>query len=73
MIQNHIPVPESRQTIMRGLESHLLASLDETILKIEDPQSSAQARFQLLGVEWFGEVIVGAGFKTRDDIFFLSS
>src|SRR5258708_16162892 len=56
---------------MCSLESHLLAGLDETILKIEDPLSGAQTRFQFLHVEWFGEVIVGTSFKTCDDIFFL--
>ncbi len=56
---------------MGSLESHLLTGLDQTILKIEDPLSGAQTRFQFLRVEWFGEVIVGTSFKTCDDIFFL--
>src|SRR5260370_21278580 len=72
MIKKHVGIAESRQNVMRRLESHLLAGLEETIVKIEDPESGAQARFQLLRVEWFGEVIIGAGFKTCNDVFFLS-
>jgi hypothetical protein len=58
-IHNHPAVPESRQPVMSGPESHFLACLDQTVFEIEDSQSGVQARFQLFGVKWFGQVIIG--------------
>ena len=37
---------------MGGLEAHLLARLDQAVFKVQNPQSGAQTRFELLGVEW---------------------
>src|SRR6267143_1035073 len=69
-IHNHAAVPESRQPVMSGLESHLLARLDQTVFEIENAQPGAQARFQLFGVKGFSQVIIGPGFESCDDVLF---
>ena len=55
---------------MGGLESHLLAGLDQAVFKIEDSQAGAEARFQLFGVKRFNQIIIGPGFEPCDDVFF---
>src|SRR6267142_2829311 len=69
-IHNYAAIPESCQPVMSGLESHLLARLDQTVFEIENAQPGTQARFQLFGVKRLGQVIIGPGFESRDDVLF---
>ena len=55
---------------MRGLESHLLARLDQTVFETEDALPRAQASFQLFGIKRLGQVIIGPRFESCDDVFF---
>src|SRR5712664_2348345 len=59
---------ELMMALKSGLESHLLPCLDQTVFKIEDAQAGAQARFELLRIKGFGQVIVGPGFEAGDDV-----
>ncbi len=42
-IDDHAAVPKRRQVIVGGLETHLLASLDETIFQVQDALTDAEA------------------------------
>ncbi len=68
-VHNHAAIPESRQCVMRGLKAHFLAGLYQTVFEIKNAEASAQACFQLLRVKGFGQVIVGTGLQSSDDIF----
>lgn len=55
---------------MGSFEAHFLASLDQTILEVQDALTSSQARLKLISVEGLDQVIVGAGFQPCNNIFF---
>ena len=51
-------IPQTSQCVMRGLEAHLLAGLDQFVLEFKYALPGTQASIQLLGVTRLGHVIV---------------
>jgi hypothetical protein len=44
--------------------------MDQGIFEPQDAFASPQTSFKLLGITWFGEIVVGAGFEACDEILF---
>ena len=55
---------------MSRFETHLFTGMHQSIFEPQNAFSGAQTGFQLLGMAWFGEVVVCSGFQAGDEILF---
>src|SRR5690348_8251637 len=61
----------SGEKVVRGLKMQSVAGGDQFILSAKDAFRDAQARAEFVDVEWFGEIVVGAGVEAEQQIVFL--
>ena len=71
-IQNGPTVPQTGQGIVRGLEAQGFARGNQLFLQIEDAFAHAQASFEFQCVKGLGQIIVGTGLETFDDVSLLA-
>ena len=53
---------------MCRLESKFFTRMDQVVLKCQNSLANPQPRTQFVAVERFGQVVIGAGIESADDI-----
>ena len=68
-IQDHAPVPQAGERVVRRLKTHFFTRFYKAVFKMENSFAGAQPRAQLFRVKRLGQVIVRPGLQTRDNVF----
>src|SRR5579864_5920271 len=69
-LEDDATIGQASQFVVRSAETQFLACGDQSVLQIQDSAAHMETRAKFLCVKWLGQVVVGAGFQTLQEIIF---